>query len=191
MHLRTSERQQAYEADWGFASIVSALQAKGVSPERAARALRLLRHIGVPDTQLGSALLLAFGFMTQRRPEILVVEDEEAVRNVLALGLRSQGLAVRLTSGGQQAAEVYRRHHHNFSLALLDVQMPGLDGPQTLALLRQVNPAIRCVFMSGSTGTYSTDELLALGAVRVLAKPFGSLAEVAALLRELAGVGPI
>jgi CheY-like chemotaxis protein len=191
LYLRTSERREVYEADWGFASIVSALQARGVSPERAARALRLLRHIGVPDTRLGSALLLAFGFMTQRRPEILVVEDEEAVRNVLALGLRSQGLAVRLTGGGQQAAEVYRRRQRTVSLVLLDVQMPGLDGPQTLALLRQINPAVRCVFMSGSTGKYSTEELLALGPLRLLAKPFGCLAEVAALLRELAGVGPI
>lgn len=60
MTLRTHERQRIYEADWGFASIASALQSKGVAPERAARALRLLRRKGVPDGRLGSALVLVF-----------------------------------------------------------------------------------------------------------------------------------
>ena len=57
-------------------------------------------------------------------------------------------------------------------MALLDVCMPGLDGPRTLAELHGVNPALRVCFMSGFTGKYTTEELLALGATRFFEKPF-------------------
>ena len=67
---------------------------------------------------------------------------------------------------------------------MLDVLMPGLDGPRTLAALQELNPQIRCCFMSGDLGSYTEDRLQSLGAVAVLQKPF-RLAEVAEVLRQL------
>jgi CheY-like chemotaxis protein len=68
----------------------------------------------------------------------------------------------------------------------MDVQMPGMDGLQTLAALREIDRGVRCVFMSGHLGEYTVERLQAVGAVRVLAKPFANLAEVARVLREAA-----
>jgi CheY-like chemotaxis protein len=107
-----------------------------------------------------------------RRPVVLVADDEEGVRGVVELTLRREGFEVLLAAGGQQAVELYRQRGADVDLVLLDVQMPGLDGPWTLIALQTVNPAVRCCFMSGSTGDYDAEVLQAIGAVRVFAKPF-------------------
>jgi len=71
---------------------------------------------------------------------------------------------------------------------LLDVRMPEMDGPQTLAALRSINPEVRCCFMSGHTGDYSAEQLLELGASHVFQKPFG-LSELAWTLQRLLQAG--
>jgi CheY-like chemotaxis protein len=57
-------------------------------------------------------------------------------------------------------------------LVLLDVRMPELDGPQTLAALRKENPTLRCCLISGHSGTYTREQLLSLGAEHYFNKPF-------------------
>ena len=116
---------------------------------------------------------------------ILVVDDEEDLRALLSIGLRQQGFAVWLAADGHEALELYRRHREFIDVALLDVRMPGQDGPQTLAALYKVNPQIRCCFMSGDFGSHTEEKLRSLGAAAVLPKPF-RLAEVAHQLWELA-----
>ncbi len=68
---------------------------------------------------------------------------------------------------------------------LLDVRMPGMDGPQTLAALKRINPAVLCCFMTGYAGDYTGEGLLALGAVRLFEKPF-QLDEIAPALWQTA-----
>jgi CheY-like chemotaxis protein len=118
--------------------------------------------------------------------EVLVVDDEPAVRRMLDFALRSHGFAVRAASGGEAAVGLYRRHRGTVDVVLLDVRMPGLDGPQTLLALRQIDPAVRCVFMTGGTGDHTGEQLLDMGAAWVLAKPFRSLDEVMRVLAAVA-----
>jgi len=124
-----------------------------------------------------------------RPAAVLVVENERAVREMLGLVLHHHGIFAYLAGSGEEALRIYCRHPNAIDVVLLDVQMPHLDGPQTLAALRKIDPAVRVVFMSGNTGRYSGEELLALGAARVLQKPFDSIAELGQLLRGLAGRG--
>jgi CheY-like chemotaxis protein len=98
--------------------------------------------------------------------------------------LRQNGFVVRLATNGRQAVEIYREHHKSIALVLLDVQMPGIDGPSTLAAIQAINPEVQCCFMSGNTGKYSAEELLGLGAARVLPKPFASMSLLAHSLWE-------
>jgi DNA-binding NtrC family response regulator len=91
--------------------------------------------------------------------------------------LQRQGFAVWLADGGRAGLELYQRHREHIAVVLLavvllDVRMPGLDGPQTLALLRQADPEVTCCFMSGHSGPYTAQDLLALGALHVFDKPF-------------------
>jgi CheY-like chemotaxis protein len=119
------------------------------------------------------------------QPGVLVVDDEEAVRTVLEIALRLSGLEVRLAASGEEAVELYRRDGGSIGVVLLDVRMPGLDGPQTLAALREIDPDLACCFMSGDAGRYSTEDLLAMGTAHFFAKPF-VLADLVRVLREVA-----
>jgi two-component system, OmpR family, response regulator len=103
---------------------------------------------------------------------ILVVDDDVDIRRLLHLAFAGHGVTVLSAPSGQEAVEVYRQRSKEIALVLLDVQMPHQDGPQTLRLLRQINPDVVAVFISGHTGRYSQEDLLALGAAKVVAKPF-------------------
>lgn len=122
------------------------------------------------------------------QPVILIGEDEEGVRKLLRLVLEEGGLAVRLAATGTEVVAQYRidrAQGAKIALVLLDVQMPGLDGPGTLIELRKINPGVRCCFMTASSGEYNYDQLTALGAERVFDKPFNSLKDLVQSLRNL------
>jgi CheY-like chemotaxis protein len=120
------------------------------------------------------------------QPGILIVDDEARVRTLLRQGLGHFGFAVWTAADGREALEVYRQHRPAIDLVILDVRMPGLDGPQTLHALQQLNPAVRCCFISGDTSPYQPHELLALGACCLLEKPF-QLAAMANTLWAIVG----
>jgi two-component system, OmpR family, response regulator len=121
------------------------------------------------------------------RPTVLVVDDDTAVRRTLGAMLRCHGYAARLARSGDEGVAVYGRHRGEIAAVVLDVQMPGKDGPQTLAELRALNPAVPCVFVTGSSPRYSPGELAALGAV-VLPKP-PALVDLGRAVRAATGVG--
>jgi CheY-like chemotaxis protein len=77
-----------------------------------------------------------------------------------------------VASNGREANDVYRQHGQHIAVVILDVCMPGLDGPQTLDALRKHNPEIQACFMTGNPDHYEPDELLQRGAAFVVAKPF-------------------
>lgn len=104
---------------------------------------------------------------------ILHVDDEPDIREVveMSLGLDPE-FSVRSCDSGEAALAVATQWQPN--IILLDVMMPAMDGPQTLAHLKQ-NPhtsAIPVVFMTARAQTRELDHLRSLGAVGVIAKPF-------------------
>ncbi len=119
--------------------------------------------------------------MPDQRPAVLVADDEPGVREILAAMVARLGYAPRLAAGGFQAVEVYRAGGTPVVAAVLDVQMPGMDGPATLDALRALDPALPCVFVSGDTDPYPAADLLARGAAAVLSKPF-TLGDLGAVL---------
>lgn len=122
------------------------------------------------------------------RLTVLVVEDEDAIRRMLDVAFRRYGLDVLLAATGDDAVAIYRGHRHAIAVVLLDVRMPDLDGPATLAALRVIDPEVRAGFVSDDTGMYTTDDLIRAEAGFVIAKPF-DVAEVTDALRRLAGAG--
>jgi CheY-like chemotaxis protein len=119
------------------------------------------------------------------------VENDEAVRKMLEMALQQAGFCVLSAVTGADAIRLYEQHRDTIAVVLLDVQMPGLDGVQTLAAIRDLNPQVRVVFMSGSSGDYSSEELVAAGAFCVLQKPFRSLAYLVSVLHQAADGGAV
>jgi len=90
-----------------------------------------------------------------------------------------------LAPNGREAIDLYQEHSERIALVLLDVRMPGLDGPKTLEALRKINPEVPACFMTDNTGDYEPQELLQRGATYVITKPF-LLDDLANIIRRLA-----
>ena len=118
------------------------------------------------------------------KPGVLVVDDDDLVRSVVQLGLDRNGFDVWLAANGREAIQLYHNHRNHIAVVLLDVCMIGMDGPQTLDALREVNPNVLACFMSGNIGDYDLDKLRNRGAASFIAKPF-QLNQLALLLRRV------
>jgi CheY-like chemotaxis protein len=103
---------------------------------------------------------------------VLVADDDEYIRLLMRVAIPQVNLAPLLAADGREAVELFRRHQGVIQGVLLDVHMPGVDGPTAWAQIRQINPRVPCCFMTGFSNRYSGADLLALGAVRVFEKPF-------------------
>ena len=104
---------------------------------------------------------------------ILMVEDEDDIREVARLALETVGgLRVEMCASGEEALQ--KAAGFAPDLILLDVMMPGLDGPSTLQRLRQLPELEKTpvVFMTAKVMQSELDEYRALGAVDVIPKPF-------------------
>jgi CheY-like chemotaxis protein len=120
-----------------------------------------------------------------RKPMILVVDDEAAVRTMLSWALKRHGFDVILAADGKEAVEVFRQLGREIDVVVLDLFMPNFSGIQTLAAIRAIDPQACCCFTTGDTGIQHEEDLLARGAAAVIGKPF-VLADVVMVLWELA-----
>jgi CheY-like chemotaxis protein len=121
---------------------------------------------------------------------VLVIDDDPAVRAVVGAMAERHGYSVQLAAGGDEGIRLYRRHRGGIAAVVLDVQMPGKDGPATLTELRALNPALPCVFVTGFSPHYTHGELADRGAV-VLSKPLTSDELGQALRAATGGAGKV
>ena len=105
-------------------------------------------------------------------PVVLAADDDPRVLDMLGKSLRHLGVPAHLAPDGAGAVELFRRHGAAITLVLLDVRMPGLDGPGALAALRAIDPGVHCWFMTGDPTPYTVPDLLSRGAAGVLGKPY-------------------
>ncbi len=94
---------------------------------------------------------------------VLVVDDEEVVRQVAASMLQRLGLHTIPATGGTDAIETFREQADTIQVALLDMRMPVMDGAETLTALRKIKPEIPAILSSGNakskfTGAVTFDE---------------------------------
>lgn len=116
---------------------------------------------------------------------VLLVEDEEVVRNFAARALKRQGYRVLEAESGVDAIEVMEKNKGKIDLVVSDVVMPEMDGPTLLKELRKTNPDLKFIFVSG----YPNDafkESLGEEEFAFLPKPF-SLPQLAAKVKEELG----
>jgi PAS domain S-box-containing protein len=103
---------------------------------------------------------------------ILVVDDEETVRNVAGEFLRNLGYQVIAASNGREAVETYRAAPSEIDLVILDMVMPEMGGRECFRTLKSINPAVRAVLSTGYGFTVATQEILDEGMVGFVQKPY-------------------
>ena len=104
---------------------------------------------------------------------VLVVDDEPHLRRIGELCLQSVGgMEVCLAASGTEAVAIATANHPD--VILLDVSMPGMDGPTTLGALRErpETADIPVVFMTAKVQRHEVERYLRIGAAGVIGKPF-------------------
>src|SRR5262249_3982342 len=115
---------------------------------------------------------------------ILVVEDYEAVRELIVSVLRRQGYTVLEASKSREAAELGVRHEGPLDLLLTDVVLPELNGPDLAKRLTTIHPEIKVLYVSGYTGNILHQQTGMKADSPFLCKPF-TPAELVSKVREV------
>lgn len=113
---------------------------------------------------------------------ILVVDDEAVLAELLGAALRHQGWQTRTASNGWEALDLVEEYDPD--LVVLDIQMPGLDGMETLDRLRKKRPRLPVLFLTARDALADRVAGLRAGADDYVTKPF-RLAELLARVRAL------
>jgi len=116
---------------------------------------------------------------------ILVIDDEPDIRLIVRLSLQNRGLTVIEAAGGREGVALARRERPD--AILLDVMMPNVDGPTTLAELRAApeSAAIPVVFLTAKAQRSELERLRNLGVAGVLTKPFDPMTLADEVLESL------
>jgi len=120
---------------------------------------------------------------------VLVVDDEETVRNLLQRTLEEAGYGVITAADGQEALD--KVSQFDVSLVLLDIKMPGLDGFQVLRLIRK-SSNVPVIMLTAVKEVTTVGDTLSLGADDYVRKPFRRrelLARIQAKLRRTESKG--
>ena len=107
---------------------------------------------------------------------ILLVDDEEIIRQVGSAILQKIGFQVIVAENGRQAIELFTQHHHRIDAVLLDMVMPGMGGGQVYDRLKQISSRVRVLLSSGYSEGDEARDILARGCNGFIQKPFGMVA---------------
>lgn len=103
---------------------------------------------------------------------ILLVDDEEMIRNYAMRALKRFGYEVLTASNGEEALEIYCKETKTVELVILDIGMPGMGGHKCMRRLMEVNPSVRVIISSGYSKNGSLKETLKSGAAAFVGKPY-------------------
>ena len=103
---------------------------------------------------------------------ILVVDDEEIIRQVAQSMLEGMGYEVILANDGQEAVDIYARRGGEIDLVMLDLVMPKMNGQEALRHMHALNPKVRALIATGYSLGIEFETLRPHGALGVIQKPF-------------------
>lgn len=103
---------------------------------------------------------------------ILIVEDEEVIREMAKLELEARGYHVAEAVDGLAALELYRRDWRKIDLVLADMVMPRMSGPELFEQMKQINGNVRLVVSSGYSHDLEGRRMLEHGCLGFLQKPY-------------------
>ena len=121
------------------------------------------------------------------RPRIMVVDDEQVMRDLLREILSQSGYEVATVDGGKEA--LYLLSSKPFDLMIVDIVMPGVDGIEVLVGARQIVEHIPVIMMTGYPSLETAERLANLGATDYLTKPFTPALIEMAVQKALQGEG--
>ncbi|MBN1967782.1 MAG: response regulator [Candidatus Delongbacteria bacterium] len=104
--------------------------------------------------------------------KILLVDDETILRKVASDMLEQFGFEVVQAENGIEAVEIFKKNPDDFSMVILDINMPKQSGSETFKILKNMNPDLKIIITSGYKSNQTIDNLLNAGAVGFIQKPY-------------------
>jgi PAS domain S-box-containing protein len=145
---------------------------------------RLYFPISSTDEQAGDIPLITESFSIGGTETILVVEDEEALIEMVRLLLESKGYKVLTAQDGKEAVELYRQHKQEIDIVLTDMGLPGMTGADEFKMLKEIAPNVKVIFASGFFEPVIKSDLYIAGAKGFIQKPY-SPDEILRQIREV------
>jgi len=103
-------------------------------------------------------------------PRILIVDDDESIRKVLAAVLEENGYMIDAAEDGKEAIEKTDKNFYN--LALVDIRLPDIEGSKLIAMMRETTPRMRKIIITGFPSLQNAVDALNKGADAYIIKPF-------------------
>ncbi len=117
---------------------------------------------------------------------VLVVDDEDSVRNVCQLVLEKYNCRVLTAADGVEAVEVFSENKDDIDVVVLDLTMPRMGGDEAFRELRRIDPHVKVVLSSGYSEEETTSRFNGKGLAGFIQKPFEP-AELYSRIEEVAG----
>jgi PAS domain S-box-containing protein len=115
---------------------------------------------------------------------ILIIDDEELIRNNAAEMLEECGYKVLQAEDGEQGVRLYKLHQDEISAVLLDLVMPVMSGKETFSVLKKINRDVKVLLSSGFRQDERVEEILSAGAGGFIQKPY-SISQLANAIKQL------
>jgi DNA-binding response OmpR family regulator len=115
---------------------------------------------------------------------VLIVEDEENLRDLLKLVLEDSGIKVLEAVDGMEAVEIFTAHKDEIGIVLTDLGLPRLGGWEAFLKMREINPELIGILASGFFNPDVRNELIKSGARDFIQKPYNS-AQVVTMMHKL------
>ncbi len=104
--------------------------------------------------------------------QILICEDEDAIREFIKINLERSGYFVVDVGSGEDALKTFEEGEHNFDIIILDVMLPGIDGFEVLKQIRAKNKNLGIIMLTAKTQEMDKVRGLMTGADDYISKPF-------------------
>ncbi len=115
---------------------------------------------------------------------VLIVEDEENLRDLLKMVLEDNGFKVILAVDGMEAVEIFTAHKDEIGVVLSDLGLPRLGGWEAFLKMREINPELKGILASGFFNPDVRIEIIKSGASDFIQKPYNS-AQIVTMIRDL------
>jgi two-component system, cell cycle sensor histidine kinase and response regulator CckA len=118
------------------------------------------------------------------RDKVLIVEDEESLRELLRMILEGNGIKVLQASDGMEAVAMFKAHKDEIGVVLSDLGLPLLGGWEAFLMMKEINPEVKGILASGYYNPDVRTDIIKSGANDFIQKPYNSV-QIVAMIRNL------
>ncbi len=124
------------------------------------------------------------GEIAKGRGTIMVIDDEDVIRDITKKMLMECGYTVILASNGMEGLQIFKERQAGISAVILDMAMPRMSGRETYIEMKRISPAVKVLIASGFKFDQRVQDVMELGANAFIHKPY-TLDELASKVRDV------